>query len=97
MSHGSLLLPLGLGCLKPIQIVYVPMVSTPLKKCPDLPYINTDTNEAKYELNIAVYYYGIMSVNINWKELCNGISCWCHFSSCCLGHYGRRAHTFILD
>ena len=57
VSHGSLLLPLGLGCLKPIQIVYVPMVSTPLKKCLDLPYINTDTNEAKYELNIAVYYY----------------------------------------
>ena len=49
--------------------MYVPTVNTPSKKCPDLPYIDTDTNEAKYKLNIAVYYYGIMSVNINWKEL----------------------------
>ena len=62
-----------LGCLKPIQIVYVPTVNTPSKKCPDLPYVDTDTNEAKCELNTAVYYHGIMSVNINWKELCSGI------------------------
>ena len=46
------------------------MVNTPSKKCPDLPYVDTDTNEAKRELNIAVYYHGIMSVNIN---LCSGI------------------------
>jgi hypothetical protein len=48
--------------------VYVPTVNTPSKKCPDLPYVDTDTNEAKCELNIAVYYYGIMSVNIKWKN-----------------------------
>ena len=51
-----------MGCLKPIQIMYVPTVNTPLTKCPDLPYVDTDINEAKYELNIAIYYYGIMSV-----------------------------------
>lgn len=56
-----------MGCLKPIQILYVPTVNTPSKKCPHLPYVDTDTNGAKCELNIAVYYYGIMSVNINWK------------------------------
>ena len=44
-----------MGCLKRIQIVYVPTVNTPSTKCPDLPYVDTDINEAKYELNIAVY------------------------------------------
>ena len=78
-----------MGCLKPIQIMYVPTVNTPLTKCPDLPYVNTDINEAKCELNIAIYYFGIMSVNINWKELCSGIR-----NICCVKYHSSTQPAF---
>jgi hypothetical protein len=45
-----------LGCLKPIQILYVPMVDFFAKKHPDLVYLDTDKQEVKCELKIAIYY-----------------------------------------